>query len=184
MNRLLLTLFIIILTNCFVKAQTDSLKFPDKPKLSARFSKAIQAQTDEYNRLFHNDSVRKNYSVSFILDKINNDSNYTYLFLADYWIAFHYPDIIPELIKLLTYKKEVGLVNTADLIIWERIMAKQMNFYGHGAISQDDLFTVAGRANRLLTQISGEDFGHVSMYSTESQLKEIQKEWIKWLNRL
>lgn len=184
MNRYLLTVLIILFTNCFVQAQTDSLKFPDKPKLSTRFLKAIHEQTNEYNRLFYKDTTTKKYFVSFILDKINNDSNYAYLFVAEHWIAFHYPDIIPELIKLLTYKKYVGLVNTADLIIWERIEAKQMQFYGHGRISKDDLFTVAGRANRLLKEISGEDFGNVSMYSTQDQLQTIQKEWIKWLYRL
>ena len=84
----------------------------------------------------------------------------------------------------MTNKKEVGIFNSADLIIWERVQAKQMQFYGHGGISNDDLFTVAGRANRLLTKITGEDFGHVSMYSTQEQLEKLQQAWIKWLKKL
>jgi len=119
-----------------------------------------------------------------MLDKIDNDSNYRYIFLAEYWIAFHYKDIIPDLIKRLANKKEVGLANSADLIIWERVQAKQMQFYGHGGISNDDLFTIAGRANRLLAEITGEDFGHVSMYSTQEQLATLQQAWIKWLKKL
>lgn len=185
MTRLLLTLFAVVLAACVGQAQADSLKFPKDAKLPITFQKAIKEQTKEYNRLFYRDSATtKYYSVPFMLEKIDNDSNYHYIFLAEYWIAFHYSQIIPELIKRLTNKKETGLVNSADLIIWERVQAKQMGFYGHGGISNDDLFTVAGRANRLLTQITGENFGNVSMHSTREQLAVLQKRWIKWLKTL
>lgn len=184
MTRLFfIPIFLFAATIC--NGQTDSIVFPKTPKPSGKFKKAILEQTNEYNRLFYRDSATtKNYSAAFILDKIDNDSNYHYLFLAEYWIAFHYADIIPALIKRVTNKKEVGLANSADLIIWERVQAKQMKFYGHGGISNDDLFTIAGRANRLLTKITGENFGHVSMYSTPKQLKNLQKKWIKWIEQL
>jgi hypothetical protein len=185
MTRLSLTLSILVFIVLSGQAQTDSLKFPNTAKLSDKFQMAVKEQTKEYDRLFYRDSATtKHYSVPFILDKIDNDSNYHYIFLAEYWIAFHYKDIIPDLIKRVTNKKEVGLVNSADLIIWERVQAKQMQFYGHGGISNDDLFTVSGRANRLLTKITGEDFGHVSMYSTQEQLETLQQAWIKWLKKL
>ena len=185
MTRKLLTFSFLILAVYGVRAQVGTLKFPDIAKLPDKFEKAIKEQTQEYERLFYRDSAKtKHYSVLFMLDKIDNDSNYSYIFLAQYWIAFHYKDIIPDLIKRITIKKEVGLVNSADLIIWERIQAKQMKFYGHGGISNDDLFTVAGRANRLLTEITGENFGHVSMYSTQEQLIALQTKWINWLRGL
>jgi hypothetical protein len=186
MTRLLLTLSIFVFIVFSGQAQTDSLKFPSNAKLPDKFQKAIKEQTKEYDRLFYRDSATtKHYSASFMLDKIDNDSNYLpHIFLAEYWIAFHYKDIIPDLIKRVTNKKEVGLVNSADLIIWERVQAKQMQFYGHGGISNDDLFTIAGRANRLLTEITGEDFGHVSMYSTQEQLATLQQKWIMWLKKL
>lgn len=185
MTRLLLTLSIFVFTVLSGQAQIDSLKFPNTAKLPAKFQNAIKEQIKEYDRLFYRDSTTtKHYSVPFILDKIDNDSNYHYIFLAEYWIAFHYKNIIPDLIKRVTNKKEVGLVNSADLIIWERVKAKKMQFYGHGGISNDDLFTVAGRANRLLSEITGEDFGHVSMYSTQEQLATLQQKWIKWLKKL
>jgi hypothetical protein len=189
MTRLFITSFFIcsILVS-FGQTQTDTLnlKFPDNPKLSIKFQKAIKEQTSEYNRLFYRDSATtKHYSARYILDKIDNDSNYLpHLFLSEYWIAFHYKEIIPQLIKRVTNKKEVGLTNSADLIIWERIQSGQMKSYGHGGISFDDLFTVAGRANRLLTEITGEEFGHVSMYSTKEDLVTLQKKWIKWLDKL
>jgi hypothetical protein len=180
-----LIFFIFIITAHSGQAQIDSLRFPSNAKLPDKFQKAIKEQTKEYDRLFYRDSAAtKHYSVPFMLDKIDNDSNYHYIFLAEYWIAFHYKDIIPSLIKRLANKKEVGLANSADLIIWERVQAKQLQFYGHGGVSNDDLFTVAGRANRLLTEITGENFGHVSMYSTQDQLVALQKKWIKWLKSL
>ena len=185
MTRLLLTFSFFVLAVFSGQTQTYSLKFPSNAKLPDKFQKAIKEQTKEYDRLFYRDSATtKHYSVPFMLDKIDNDSNYHYIFLAEYWIAFHYKDIIPGLIKRVTKKKEIGLTNSADLIIWERVQAKQMQFYGHGGISNDDLFTVAGRANRLLTKITGEDFGQVSMYSTQEQLVTLQKEWTMWLKSL
>lgn len=185
MTRLFLLLSIFLFASFSGRAQSDSLKFPNNAKLPDKFQKAIKEQTKEYDRLFYSDSATtKHYSVPFMLDKIDNDSNYHYIFLAQYWIVFHYQHIIPQLIERLTNKKEVGLTNSADLIIWERAQAKQMQFYGHGDISNDDLFTVAGRANRLLTEITGENFGHVSMYSTQEQLVTLQKAWVKWLKKL
>jgi len=142
-------------------------------------------QIIEFNRLFFRDSgIVKHYPTQFMIDKIDNDSDYNYLFQAEYWIAFHYKEIIPGLIYRVTNKQYVGLINTSDLIIWERIQSGQLKSFGHGGISNDDLFTVADRANRLLTIISGEDFGHVSMHSTREELINLQKKWIKWLGTL
>jgi len=165
-------------------SQSSALRFPESAALPDNFQKAIVNQVSEFKRLFKNDSTDRSYSSVFMLEKIDNDSNYNYLFLAEYWIAFHYKEIIPELIKRLTNKTEIGLINSADLIIWERIQNKQMEFYGHGLNCADDLFTIAGRANRLLTVITGENFGNVSMHSTEKQLAELQTRWIKWLKAL
>ena len=188
MSRLFITTFLFCSTLVsYGQTQVDTLnlKFPENPKLSASFQKAIKEKTSEFNRLLYKDSATtKNYTAKFLLDKIDHDSNYQYIFIAEYWIAFHYEEIIPELIKRVTNKKEVGLTNSADLIIRERVQAKKMKFYGHGSISKDDLFTIAGRANRLLTEITGEEFGHVSMYSTNEDLARLQKKWITWLDKL
>jgi hypothetical protein len=136
----------------------EELKFPENPKISEKFKNAISEQKRDYDRLFYrNSSEIKSYTVKFMLDKIDNEKEYQYLSVAEYWIAFNYQEMIPELINRLTNKKEVGLINSADLIINERIESGDLKFYGHGGVSFDDLFTVAGRANRLLTQITGED---------------------------
>lgn len=175
-------LFVQIL---FGQKPTEILKFPENPKMFEKFQNAVEEHTKEFNRLFSKDNDEiKNYTVKFMLDKIDNEKEYKYIFAAEYWIAFNYKAMIPELIARITNKKEVGLVNSADLIIDERIQSGDLKFYGHGGVSFDDLFTVAGRANRLLTEITGEDFGHVSMYSTEKELLELQNSWIDWLKKL
>jgi hypothetical protein len=185
MHRLLLILLFFISNLSFGQNQSEDLVFPVVKKLPARFRKAIESRKKEYDRLFYLDSATtKHYTVAFMLDKIDNDSNYYYIFLAEYWIAYHYQEMIPELIKRINDKKETGLVNAADLLIPERLLANQMKFYGHGGFSADDLFTIAGRANRLLTLITGEYYGYVSMYSDQAQLEELQKKWIKWLKKL
>jgi hypothetical protein len=181
MNRSLLTSFLLILMISQVYAQSFDLTFPDTPALSDKFKNSIATQISEFERLFHKEPSAKDYSTLFMLDKIDNDSNYSYLFLAEFWIAFHYKEIIPELVKRVAIKKEIGLTNSADLIILERVKSKQMELYGHGEFCGDDLFTIAGRANRLLKVITGEDFGRVSMHSTEEQLSELQRKWVKWL---
>lgn len=184
MNRFILIFFLLLHLTMRGHSQSSDLKFPDRVILPDNFKEAIADRVSEFERLFHNDSTCKNYSTAFILDKIDTDSNYGYLFIAEYWIAFHYSEIIPELIKRLTIKKEIGLVNSADLIIIERVRNKQMQLYGHGGVCTNDLFTIAGRANQLLAVVTGENFGNVSMYSTKEQLEKLQRSWIKWLKAL
>jgi hypothetical protein len=188
MLRLSITIYLLnfsLITFGQSQIEISKLKFPENPKFSVKFQKAINRQKSEFRRIFRKDSlIIKNYSVEFMLNKIDTDSDYEYVFEAEYWIAFHYSEIIPQLINRLTNKTEVGITNSADLIIWERNQTGQLKSYGHGGVSFDDVFTIAGRANRLLTKITGEDYGHVSMYSTKKQLSTLQKKWILWLNKL
>src|ERR1044071_5262389 len=163
MKRLFFFSLVSFAISTEAQVSSDKLRFPDPKTLPESFQKAVENQIKDYYRLFKKDSSTTNhYTVSFMLDKIDSDSNYRYVFLAEFWSAFHYQDMIPELIKRITNKEETGLVNSADLIIWERVQAKQMEFWGHGGVSSDDLFTIAGRANRILTKITGQNFGNVS----------------------
>lgn len=175
----------MIFTNFLFSQTSKDLLFPQNAKLSDKFKSTIIEKTKEFNRLLYKDSLEiKKYTPDFILEKIDNDKDYKYLYIAEYWIAFNYKKMIPELIKRVNNKKEVGLENSFDLIIWERIKNKQMKFYGHGGLSTDDLFTISGRSNRLLTQITGENFGSVSMYSTQQELDKLKSNWTKWLENL
>jgi hypothetical protein len=167
------------------KINLEELTFNNKIKLPSKMVNTTQKQKSEFERLFSkNRNEIMNFTSEFMLGKIDNDSNYYYVFVAEYWLTFNYEEMIPELIKRITNKKEVGLINTADLIISERIQSGDLQFYGHGGVAFDDLFTVAGRANHLLKRITGEDFGSVSMYSTEQDLKKIQNRWVYWIINL
>ncbi|MDN3581239.1 hypothetical protein [Mucilaginibacter flavus] len=185
MIKLFWIILIIISFICSVQAQVLIKPFPKNARMTTRFLEAIAERAKDYDNYCYKDSaITKHYSASFMLDKIDRDSDYRFLFLAESWIAFHYKEMIPDLIKRVTDKKEVGLTNSADLIILERIKSKQLQFYGHGGYSADDLFTIGGRANRLLKKITGENFGRVSMYSTHGELVALQKKWIEWFDKL
>ena len=178
-------LFIIPFFFFSCKSQKKFESNSDQQKiLHEKFDKAIAEKKLDYTRIFKDDTISKNYSVDFMLDKIINEKEYGYVFISEYWIAYHYEEALPNLIERLTNKKEGGLINTADLIIHERIESGDLKFYGHGGVSYDDLFTIAGRANNILTNITGQNFGSVSMYSSKNDLKKLQLAWLNWLKEL
>jgi hypothetical protein len=162
------------------KIDVVKLTFPGNEILPKKMKTIIKEKKSEAERLVIGISEKP----AKILGYIDRDKEYHHIFDAEYWMAYNYAAMIPELIKRLTNKTEVGLVNTADLIIWERIESGDLKFYGHGSFAFDDLFTVAGRANHLLTNITGEDFGRVSMHSTDADLKKLQNRWAYWLLQL
>lgn len=167
------------------KIDLKNLKFPKNAKLSKKMQLALEEQKSESERIFrHGEKQNIEQGMNYYLNKIDSFEDYYPIFYAEYALPPHYADVIPELITRITNGKEVGLKNTADLIIWERIESGDLEFYGHGGIAADDLFTVAGRANHLLKKITGEDFGYVSMYSTEKDLKKLQGRWIYWLKQI
>ncbi|MFC4478005.1 hypothetical protein [Flavobacterium chungangensis] len=183
MKNLLILIFISNIS--FAQTAVLKLKFPKDPKISQKFQNAIDEQKNQFCWVYKNNKEEvQNYTTEFILDKIDNNREYGYLFEAEYWVGYNYEKIIPQLINRITNKKEVGLVNSADLMIFERIESGDLKAYGHGLIVNDDLFTIAGRANRLLTVVTGENFGSVSMKSTPKDLHILQEKWIVWLNEL
>lgn len=182
----LLLVFWFAIQTMAAQEKVKQLKFPENPIKAKVFLQAINTKKEDYER-FLTDSEReeiKSHSINYILDKIDYEKKFGYLFDAEYWILFNYKEAIPELIYRVTDKKEVGLTDSADLIIFERIDNGDMEFYGQGEIVADDLFIVAGRANWLLCMITGENFGSVTMYSTDEELKNLQQHWINWLNTL
>jgi hypothetical protein len=184
-NNLFALLF--IMSCAFNYAQTNhklNLEFPADAKLSPRFQSAVDNQKKQFDKLMGWNAEVKAYKPVFMLDMIDNSPEYNYLYIAEYWIAYNYQAMIPELIKRITNNTEIGLVETGDLVIPDRVVAGQMPYLGDGNVSQDDLFTVAGRANRLLTVITGENFGTVSMNTSPFELKKLQDKWIIWFNKL
>ncbi len=187
--RLIASSILIALTLIGCKAQkiteSNDLMFSNQKELPKELADLIKIRKDGYYRIFKNDTSKvKNYSKEFIFSKIDKSKNYDYIVEAEYWLAFHYREGIPELIKRITNDKFIGLKNYQDLIIMERVNNGDMNIDGHGSMVADDLFKISGRANYLLKELTGENFGDVKMKSTEKELQELQKKWVKWLNNL
>ena len=81
-------------------------------------------------------------------------------------------------------KKKVGLINTADLIIWDRISTGDLEFYGHGAGMQEDIFTIAGRASWILNELTGEEFAVVHGSLSDEQAEEYKRQWKGYIDKL
>ena len=162
-----------------------NIKMPEKSVLLTEIYEQVEKKERTFYRVFRKDTLKnKSYSKEFILNQIDNKKDYHYIFLAEYWMVFNYQEMIPELIERITNNREIGLENTSDLIIMERIESGDLQFYGHGGVAQDDLFKVSGRANHLLKRITGKDFGSVMIKTKQTELVEIQNKWIVWLATL
>lgn len=74
-----------------------------------------------------------------------------------------------------------GLTGTSRLIIWERVTSGDIVFEGRGLQVDDDLFTVAGRANWMLRTLTGNDFGHVGIGTSAGERGDIRGRWERWL---
>jgi hypothetical protein len=89
--------------------------------------------------------------------------------------------VFPHLICRLSNKTKIGLVNTADFIIWDRIRSGELKFYGHGGGMQEDIFTIAGRASWILNWMTGESFASVGIELTPALAKEYQEAWVQYI---
>lgn len=159
-----------------------SWQFPRDAAMPAK----MQAQLAESQEMFENYYLPRlkwqtEAPVAFMLRRIDKDPNYRSLDIIKYWSSTHYEALIPELIFRLTYTEIVGLKNYSDIIIWERVDNGDMTLDGPGAEVKDDLFAVAGRANYLLKNLTGEDFGDISMSTSREERLEIRDRWVSWL---
>jgi len=150
-------------------------------KLNQTFNQHLNKRKDEFRKKFKNDTLKYlTYSVDSMLDKLDNNPEYNNINVTKYWILYNYQEMIPELIDRINDDKYVGLTSYADLIIPERMKNGDMNFQGHGTVTWHDLFKVSGRANYLLIQVTGQNFGIVTMNTTKKELLEIQEQWRNW----
>ncbi len=91
-------------------------------------------------------------------------------------------NLLKTLSLQLTNQTKVSLKNTSRLIIWERITSGEILFEGKGYQVDDDLFTVAGRANWVLRNLTKKNFGFVKVASSADDLAKLQKKWNRFLN--
>ncbi len=120
--------------------------------------------------------------LSDFLMALRTEKSFGQLLNAKAWALENYRQAFPYLILGLTDTSFVGLSNSADLIIPGR--EKEQTFYGHGGILHDDLFTVAGRAAFILSDMTGEDIAVVKPHTPLDTLQDYQRRWILWLRRL
>ncbi len=81
------------------------------------------------------------------------------------------------LVAQLTDPTVIKLSGTRRLIIWERIAKGDILFEGIGMQIDDDLFSVAGRANWALHQIYKKKYGTVRPGATAKSLQLLQEKW-------
>jgi hypothetical protein len=88
--------------------------------------------------------------------------------------------LIDGLVAQLTNSTKSDLKMTNRLIIWERISSGEVQFEGTGYQIEDDLFTVAGRANWMLRYLTKKNFGYIKPNSSDADRAMLQQNWTLW----
>lgn len=138
----------------------------------------LEAQK-EYRFYSSNDTL--GFSLDSVLHIIDSEKKFWRLCAAKTWCFAHPYEVFPHLICRLSNKTKIGLVNTADLIIWDRIRSGELKFYGHGGGMQEDIFTVAGRVSWILNWMTGENFASVGIELTPALAHEYQAAWVRYI---
>jgi hypothetical protein len=124
-----------------------------------------------------------NLTPADVIEAVTVDPDYSHLVHASLWLRTH-PDFAAEIVvqlpALLRDNTCIGLTNSADLIIWDRIQTGELTFWGHGGGSDDDLFQVSGRASWLLKELTGQDFGAIRMNTTTAERAALAEKWSRW----
>ncbi|MFK7748690.1 MAG: hypothetical protein AB8B65_09885, partial [Kordia sp.] len=79
MRKLIIILILFLSFSCesLPKDESNMLVFPENRVLSETFEQKKKKQKQMFHRIFIKDSLRiKQYSVEFILDKIDNNKEY------------------------------------------------------------------------------------------------------------
>ncbi len=124
-------------------------------------------------------------STNQLLSKNLKDQYWSEIFLTLNASVNHHSqdkDYLKALANQLTDKTETKLKGTSRLIIWDRISNHDILFEGKGLIFENDLFTVAGRANQILQSLTQKNFGYVHMNSGTKDLESLQVKWLDYLD--
>jgi len=165
-----------------VDTNYSKYKLPDKFKKPKKWLKA-----DEERKGMLGDWYGGSYSDTFDLQDalalIDTATDMSFG-SAKSWCIKNYQQAFPYLIARLSDKRKIGLKNTADLIIWDRIGTGDLKFYGHGGCITEDVFTVAGRASWILNQLTGENFAEVHGNLSQQDAEEFKKLWTEYIDKL
>jgi hypothetical protein len=150
-------------------------------ELRPSFKKPIAWIEAEKEYRFYSSMDTIGFSLNKVLALLDSAKNFWDLCAAKTWCFAHPYEVFPHLICRLSNKTKIGLTNTADLIIWDRIQTGELKFYGHGGGMQEDIFTVAGRASWILNWMTGEDFASVGIELTPNMAIKYQADWVRYI---
>ncbi len=164
------------------KIDIEILKVPKIEGLPKEMQERIGRLQQNYNDWLKEKLT--DYSIAYTIKVITSDKSYDHFYLLPQRISMDYEVFLPELIKLLTNSTEAGMDDYPGVMLCRGLAPTGP--VGCVAIpySDDDLFTVAGRANHLLKRLTGEYFGWVSVHPTEADMKKLQNRWVYWLLQL
>lgn len=184
LKYILFFVFFCCLLGCQVRSVLLDKELPDEEYLPKAFQENNKKNKHVFFKYSDSSSMMiKDKPKEYIFKIFENEKEYTSLGDVEYWVVFNYKTGIQELIKRITNTKEVGLVGSVNLVINYRVENGDM-VLEPGKVIDDDLFRVYGRANYLLKEITGEDFGSADMLSSDNELLKLQRKWIRWYNRL
>ncbi|XOV68687.1 MAG: hypothetical protein ACFHU9_05795 [Fluviicola sp.] len=164
----------------FSLTDTNSIKY----KLPTYFVKPKKWEESEKSRekfeAYGND-YPDTFNLHIVLDIIDQERDFTILCSAKSWCMDNPELIFHHLIPRLGNKQKVGLINTADLIIWDRISSGDLDFYGHGGGMSEDIFTISGRASWILNELTGEEFAVVHGNLSQEEANNFKSMWVDYL---
>jgi hypothetical protein len=124
------------------------------------------------------------WSVDEILSKNIKTTSWPEAYLLMVGAFQHREDknLLKGLISQITDTTKSNLKFTGRLIIWERITNGEIEFEGKGYQCDDDLFSISGRSNWILRNLTKKKFGFVRPDSSKEELTLLQQKWTSWLN--
>lgn len=142
-----------------------------------------QLNIEHYTEEMYNEAQKL--SANELLDKNLNIVYWSEFFLTlNASVNHHKNDVVyhQKLAHQITNETETKLKGTSRLIIWDRISSGDIVFEGKGLIIDNDIYKVSGRANQLLQNLTGKNFGFVNIHTTKTELKSLQKKWLDYLS--
>jgi len=167
--------------SCSILTLTKEDSLPRKVQKS--LASIVQRKDDQY---YPGSFLSTTYKISIDSFKSSLQTNPDVFSLLDLMACTvnHYDTLIPYLICQLTNNKFVGTQNIES----NSRVIKHSNGYSETVYLPPGYFTkncflgtVAGRAEFILFQITGQSFGSINASSGSADLKKIQGRWIYWL---
>ena len=161
--------YLVILTTVFF----SSLLFADGILMSWGMSDIKGMTKEKWD-------AARTWSVTEILQNNINAESWADAYLAVVGASQKKDSIIDKLVDQLDNASITKLKLTNRLIIWERILSDDIIFEGEGFQVNDDLFSVAGRANWILRNITKKNFGYIKPNSNGADLQALKNKWKQW----